>query len=213
MDPNSPTCLDAVPRALRDADGTLLGVFFQPINISQQAVSGLDLALNWRLATDIGEFRFGIDYTHFFTHDSQNFAGDETIDHFAVNSGFDLPKDKGTLKVAWERNDFGVALLGQYLGRLPSSESYDQAWDPDDPSNNFGTSPWIGSTWRYNANLSYKFNDRLRVALSIDNLLDDMPPKDPSYTGYPYYDISWFDSVGRAYYLNIAYKFGGSKPL
>ena len=36
-----------------------------------------------------------------------------------------------------------------------------------------------------------------------------MPPKDPTYSAYPYYDISWFDSVGRSYYLQFTYKFGG----
>ncbi|MEO6104271.1 MAG: TonB-dependent receptor [Pseudoxanthomonas sp.] len=212
VDPTSPTCLDAVPRALRDGDGTLLGVFFQPINISQQKVAGLDLAAHYRLETGIGDFHFGVNYTHFYDHDSQQFVGDETIDHFAVNSGFDLPRDKGSAKVSWEKGKFGASLFGQYLGKLPSYESYAESWDPDDPTANYGTSPWMGSTWRYNAGFSYRFSDNLRFSLAIDNLFDKMPPKDPSYTGYPYYDISWFDSVGRAYYFNITYKFGGSSP-
>ena len=212
VDPTSPTCLDVLPRALRDEQGTLLGVFFQPINISQQGVSGLDLSAHYRWATGVGDFRFGVNYTHFYKHDSQQFAGDETVDHFAVNSGFDLPRDKGSVKVAWEKGDFGASLFGQYLGKLPSLESYNEAWDPDDPTANFGSSPWVGSTWRYNAGFSYRISDNLRLSLAIDNLFDKMPPKDPSYTSYPYYDISWFDSVGRSYYFNITYKFGGS-PL
>ena len=43
-------------------------------------------------------------------------------------------------------------------------------------------------------------------------LFDKMPPRDRTYTAYPYYDISWFDSVGRSYYVTFTYKFGG-EPL
>jgi len=44
----------------------------------------------------------------------------------------------------------------------------------------------------------------------VDNLFDKMPPRDPTYTSYPYYDISWFDAAGRSYFVQFTYKFGGS---
>ena len=37
-----------------------------------------------------------------------------------------------------------------------------------------------------------------------------MPPHDRTYTAYPYYDVSWFDTVGRSLYLQHTHKFGGS---
>ena len=39
-----------------------------------------------------------------------------------------------------------------------------------------------------------------------------MPPEDATWSNYPYYDTSWFDSFGRSYFLQVTYKFGG-KPL
>ena len=51
-----------------------------------------------------------------------------------------------------------------------------------------------------------------RLSLSINNLLDEMPPEDATWSNYPYYDTSWFDSFGRSYFLQVTYKFGG-KPL
>ena len=42
--------------------------------------------------------------------------------------------------------------------------------------------------------------------------MDKKPPVDPTYTSYPYYDISWFDTKGRSFFLEFSYKFGG-KPL
>ena len=94
VDPTSPTCLDAIPRVIRDADGNLLGVFYQPINISEQSVAGYDMAAHYRWETSIGTWRFELAHTLFTRHDSRQFAGSELDDHFAVNSGFDVPKTK-----------------------------------------------------------------------------------------------------------------------
>jgi outer membrane receptor protein involved in Fe transport len=70
----------------------------------------------------------------------------------------------------------------------------------------------IEATYRYNASLRFRLTERAQLALSATNLFDKMPPKDPTYTAYPYYDISWFDAVGRTVYLQYTHKFGGA-PL
>ena len=46
-----------------------------------------------------------------------------------------------------------------------------------------------------NAGARYDVNDHLRLSLSINNLLDEMPPEDATWSNYPYYDTSWFDLV------------------
>ena len=140
-------------------------------------------------------------------HEFQQFDGDAVEDEFAVNSGFDIPRTKASATVSWERDAWLASLHGERLGRLPNSDSYDQVYDPED-----GGSPWVGATYRYNATLGYRFTDHARLTLAVNNLFDKMPPRDPSYTAYPYYDISWFDAVGRSYYLQFTWKFGGS-PL
>jgi hypothetical protein len=32
---------------------------------------------------------------------------------------------------------------------------------------------------------------------------------DPTHGGYPYYNMSWFDAVGRSFYLQYTHRFGG----
>ena len=51
-----------------------------------------------------------------------------------------------------------------------------------------------------------------RLSAGVNNLFDKLPPKDATYTAYPYYDTSWFDSVGRSVYFNVTYKFGANTP-
>ncbi|KAF1013889.1 MAG: Vitamin B12 transporter BtuB [Stenotrophomonas maltophilia] len=203
--PTSPTCVDALARVTRTSDGRLYGVQVNPVNIARETTAGVDVGARYRLQTAIGEFSFNGNHTWVKKHDFQRFAGDVVEDQFAVNSGFDIPRTKTSLSVGWERKAWSAAVFASRLGKLPNSDSYDKTFDPES-----GDSPWIGATWRYNASVQYRFDDHSRISLSVVNVFNKMPPKDPAYTGYPYYDVSWFDSIGRQINLQYTHKFGGS---
>jgi len=206
QDASSPTCVDALARVQRTSDGRLYGIHVSPINVARERTSGVDVGLRWRVPTAIGVFALSGNHTWVKRHDFQQFDGDVVEDQFAVNSGFDIPRTKSTVSVGWEKGPWAATVVGTRLGRLPSSDSYDQIFDPED-----GNSPWIGATWRYNASLQYRFDAGSRISLSVVNLQNKMPPKDVTYTAYPYYDTAWFDSVGRTINLQFSHQFGGSR--
>ena len=204
-DPASPTCVDALARITRTADGRLYGVHVNPINVARESTSGIDVGLRYRLQTGIGDFIFNGTHTWVKKHDFQRYAGDVTQDQFAINSGFDIPRTKTSVSVTWEKDAWSATVYGSRLGKLPTSDSYDQVFDEES-----GDSPWIKATYRYNASLQYRFDDHSRLSLSVVNVFNKMPPKDRTYTAYPYYDVSWFDSVGRTINLQYTHRFGGS---
>ncbi|MDV3516819.1 TonB-dependent receptor domain-containing protein [Stenotrophomonas sp. C1657] len=204
-DIGSQTCVDALARVTRTADGRLYGVHVNPINVARESTSGIDVGLRYRLQTGIGDFIFSGTHTWVKKHDFQRYAGDVTEDQFAINSGFDIPRTKTSVSVTWEKDAWSATVYGSRLGRLPTSDSYDQVFDEES-----GDSPWIKATYRYNASLQYRFDDHSRLSLSVVNVFNKMPPKDKTYTAYPYYDVSWFDSVGRTINLQYTHKFGGS---
>jgi outer membrane receptor protein involved in Fe transport len=185
--------------------GGLYGIFVNPINVANERTSGIDASAHYKLETAIGTFRFAGNYTWTRNHLFQQYPGDPTLDELAVNSGFDIPREKTSASVSWERKAWSATLFGTRLGRLPNSDSYDQIVDTE-----AGEPAWVHATYRYNATLQYKFSDHAQLSLAVDNLFDKMPPRDPSYTAYPYYDVSWFDAAGRSYYVQFTYKFGGS---
>lgn len=204
-DIGSPTCVDALARITRTADGRLYGVHVNPINVARESTSGVDVGLRYRLQTGIGDFIFNGTHTWVKKHDFQRYAGDVTEDQFAINSGFDIPRTKTSVSATWEKDAWSATVYGSRLGRLPTSDSYDQVFDEES-----GDSPWIKATYRYNVSLQYRFDDHSRLSLSVVNVFNKMPPKDKTYTAYPYYDVSWFDSVGRTVNLQYTHKFGGS---
>ncbi|WP_395117240.1 TonB-dependent receptor [Rhodanobacter sp. FW102-FHT14D06] len=211
VDANSPSCLDAISRVNRYPTdsavdpGGLYGIYVNPINVANERTSGIDASAHYKLETAIGTFRLAGSHTWTRNHLFQQYPGDPTLDELAVNSGFDIPREKTSASVSWERKAWSATLFGTRLGRLPNSDSYDQIVDTG-----AGEPAWVHATYRYNATLQYKFSDHAQLSLAVDNLFDKMPPRDPSYTSYPYYDISWFDAAGRSYYVQFTYKFGGS---
>ena len=206
LDITSPTCVDALARIARSSNGSLYGIYVNPINVARETTSGIDVAARYGFDTGIGRFTLSANHTWVDKHDFQQYRGDRVEDQFAVNSGFDIPRTKTSASVTWELDAWSATLHGQRLGRLPNGWSYDQVWEDGDPG------PTIPATYRYNASMQYRFSDHARLSFAVTNLFDKMPPRDPTYTSYPYYDISWFDAVGRTLHLQYTHKFGGG-PL
>ena len=203
LDINTPTCVDALARVRRypttdpvDPFG-LIGTRINPINVATERTSGIDVAAHWRIDTErFGNFKLSAGYTWVDEHISQQFPGDPFVDQLAFDSGFYMPRSKGNASITWNYADLTATLHGQRLDRLPN-------WDED---------AYIDASYLFNASVQYDIGERARVSLTINNLLDTDPVKDPTYSSYPYYDISWFDSVGRSFYLQFTYKLGGA-PL
>ncbi|NWE52108.1 TonB-dependent siderophore receptor [Brevundimonas sp. P7753] len=198
-DPASPTCVDAIARVERQTTGplagSLIGVFTNPINIAQETTSGFDVAARLRVPTErIGEFNVSLAYTYVDDHTFQQYPGDPSIDKLAFDSGYYIPRDKGTASVSWALDKLTATIQGQYLGKLP----------------NYDEDAYISDSWMFNASAQYDLTDHVRLSMTVNNLFDEGPVKDPTYSAYPYYDISWFDSVGRSYYFQLTYKFGGA---
>lgn len=195
VDITSPTCVDALARVIRDEDGTITSVHFAPINIANEETSGIDVTANYRLQTaTAGKFNFNANYNWAHKHTRQQYPGDPTEDMLDVSfAATTLPRTKGNIGVSWDRNAWGASLFGTYVGRVA----------------NYDNDAWTPASWRFNAGTRYDINDHLRVSLTVNNLLDKMPPRDATWANYPYYDTSWFDSMGRSYYLQITWKLGG----
>ena len=205
-DPASATCASMLARITRTQTGAIYGVHVNPINIAHETTSGVDFSTHLRMETRLGTFGLAGSYTWVRAHDIQEYPDEATVDMFAVNSGYDIPRNKSSLRLSWEHLGWNASLQGRRLGSLPNGWSYDEVWEDGDPG------PKIGATYRYNATVGYQFNDRSQLMLSVVNVFDKGPPFDPTYTSYPYYDISWFDTEGRSFYLQYTHKFGGS-PL
>lgn len=199
-DPNSPTCVDAISRVKRYVGGALSGeiqgVAINPINIAEESTDGIDVSARLRLPTrSVGQFSLDVGYTYVFNHTIRQYPGDPIENKLAFDSGYYIPREKGTASLTWELGRFSTTLNGQRLGKLPN-------WDED---------AFLRASYLFNLSAQYKITDDLRVSGTINNLFAQKPVKDPTQGSYPYYNGSWFDGVGRSFYLQLTYKMGGKK--
>ena len=198
VDIASPTCQDAIARIGRFASGVNAGaldyVSVNPINIAHERTTGIDVAVHANLPTGIGSFALSAAHTHVFDHTFRQYPGDPTIDKLAFDSGYDIPRDKSTASVTWSADAVKWTVETRRLGKLP----------------NYAQEGFIKASYLVNTTFQYDFTDHLRGSLSVTNVLDQNPIRDRTYSAYPYYDISWFDSVGRSIFLEMTWKLGGA---
>lgn len=198
VDGDSPTCLDAIARVTRYAagsvsEGEVQSVRVNPINIANESTDGMDLAVRYQQPFGESTLTFDASYTKVFNHESQQYTGDPIEDQFDPSTGFVIPRSKASASVTLDTGPWSATLHAQRLDKLAN-------WDEDG---------LIPASILMNASVSYEFSEDISARLTVDNLADKKPVKDPTYASYPYYDVSWFDSMGRSVYLTVNYKFGG----
>jgi outer membrane receptor protein involved in Fe transport len=198
LDPNSQTCREALARITRfvrnGEEGDIASIAVNPINIAREKTSGIDVAFRGSLPTSFGDFTLSLAHSHVFKHSFQQYPGDPIENKLAADSGYYLPRDKSNGSITWENDGLQLTVSGTRLGKLP----------------NYDEDAFIKASYLFNATLQYDFTDHMRGSLTIRNLFDTNPVKDPTWAGYPYYNTSWFDSVGRSVFMQLTYKLGGA---
>jgi iron complex outermembrane receptor protein len=198
LDPNSPTCQDAIARVSRFTSGGFINqissIRVNPINIAQEKTSGIDIAFRGTLPTSFGDFTLSLAHSHVFKHSFQQYPGDPIENKLAFDSGFYLPRDKSNGSITWAKDGLQFTLSGTRLGKLP----------------NYDEEAFLKASYLFNATMQYDFTEHLRGSLTIRNLFDTNPVKDPTWSAYPYYNASWYDSIGRSVFLQLTYKLGGA---
>ncbi|GFZ88165.1 TonB-dependent receptor [Dyella caseinilytica] len=66
--------------------------------------------------------------------------------------------------------------------------------------------PWI----TFNGSVSYRPTRNLEFSLLLNNIANKMPPVDPTYTTYPYYNVENYNVYGREIMLQADLKLGGA---
>ena len=198
VDINSPTCVDAIARVTRYpvgsvSEGEVANVRVNPINIANESTDGVDFGFRYKQPIGESSLTFDASYTKVFNHESQQYVGDPVIDQFNPASRFVIPRSKTSASITFDKGPFSATLHAQRLDKLAN-------WDEDG---------FIPASILMNASVEYQIAETVSARLTVDNLADKKPVKDRTYASYPYYDVAWFDSVGRTIYVTVDYKFGG----
>jgi len=204
LDINSSFCQQVISQVVRNPPTApfqpnyVTSVLVLPINAAIDQTSGIDFNTHYRLnAHRFGTFDFNLGATYVIRHTTQ-LSADSPVDNEMTDIYYYLiPRTKANASVTWNIRDFTATLYGSRLGGIP----------------NYDGTQRLGPTFLYNATFGYRVTPDINVSLVIDNLFDSRPPHDSTWTSYPYYSRNWFSAVGRAYFVEMSIKLGGTPGM
>jgi len=197
--------VDGIRRGIVNRDpatNAIVSVETNYFNQGKILTSGLDIDANYRVNTLYGKlgFRLGASYIEKFQVDDTEYVG---------QNGFgSIPRIRGSASVSWERGPWVANATANYIhsyyqALLPGS--YYTAQDPRFQTGTYGEK--LGSRTTIDLFGSYEFNNKLKVSASVINVANVLPPYDPGASSTYLYDFTQYDVRGRAYRMNLTYKF------
>ena len=137
------------------------------VNKSYREYQGIDWTLNYSLETEnIGDFYVSVLSSHIISYYSRSDAASPEVEW--LSSYTYEPRSQQNMSISWRYQDFSTTL---FIDRTGHMEWSDGKSDPHMIAN---------LTTRYD------YSPDIDLYLSIRNLEDTMPQRDPAY-GYPYY--------------------------
>ncbi|WP_049313525.1 TonB-dependent receptor domain-containing protein, partial [Pseudomonas aeruginosa] len=166
-------------------------VYVNAINAAKERTSGIDLRSNIRWgAGDYGAFSSTLGYTLVLSHDYQ-----QSDDYPSENQRDSLDshdwRSKLNASLTWDYAQFTSTLFAVRYGSVTNAAGSGRL------------SPWTV----FNASARYRLNERASVGLTVNNLLDQI--KEDDSDGWPYYPTGNYDAMGRQWWLDFSYHFGG----
>lgn len=198
VDINSPSCQDVlalVDRSIDPNDPLRSGiavVHTYPINVSDETVKGVTAGLQYRWdAGRVGQFVFGADYNTTLAHTYKQYPGDPTQNLLTYKQFPREFKHRESASVTWSKGPWSTTLYGLRRG----------------PSLNYKQNGTVGAWTTYNLSVQFQINSEVNLALISNNVLNKRPPRDSTYTAYPFYNGFNYDGYGRSIMAELAWKF------
>lgn len=204
-------CVDAptldnlfCPFVTRDADGNLLEVVTQKLNLAKYLTRGIDFAGQYRYdlrehwGQGAGTLSFALNYTRLIRRDYTLDPDDpDTVTHFA--GVFGSPQWKGVLRTTWANDIAGATWSLRHVSKMRNgteitAEEYQKVWTGDVFYNDFSG--------------YYRFKGGLELFGGLNNAFDRAPPRVPgAEAGGANFELGYqagvYDVIGRTFYAGL----------
>jgi outer membrane receptor protein involved in Fe transport len=202
------------PQCLRDAPlpGDTLGELIRIngatiVNIGEQSVDGIDLAVNYTTEVGSATLTLGLDYTHLlnFERVEANLEATGLVSR-KLTGEYEYPEDRFVLTGDYQSGDWGIHAALNYIGSFEDTPdvNFDGLLDYDTV-----TTPKVDAFMTTNLQFSYDGLKNTKLVLGVDNLMDEDPPfavgdGDSDLYGYV---ASQHSPRGRFVYTKMTYSF------
>lgn len=210
LDINSAFCQQALSWITRDATGTLEQLYTPKVNISEQTLRAISAAFDYGFGLGrFGDMQLRASYTNRLKHKVLPVPGSGELDLLrnptAIWDYDAYAKTRVDLSLGWAIDKWTTTVYMNRIGKTPNYQAY--------ANGNF-TAPrtgWWAPYITYNLSVNYQALDNLEFSVAVNNVLNKKPYNQahnfPGTESEPY-NSNLYDSYGRAFYVEMRYKFG-----
>lgn len=171
-------------------DGQISEIRSGPINRAFLSTKGIDASVNYRFdGSDWGVFNTSLSWSHTLEQKTQEFSTDPVLSYRDDLTNFDF-RSRVRGSVVWALDDWNAAVFVSRYGSLP----------------NWQETGRIAPYFLWNINVGKSITDNQRVTLYVNNVFDNVHPRDDGFNSYPYF---WraYSPIGREVSLQWEYNF------
>jgi iron complex outermembrane receptor protein len=195
----------------RDANYEITQILDPTLNLAEQGAEGIDLDLRYVLQTGIGQFDFGVIWSHLLERTKRGFKGAEEEDlsgRFTdptAQDGGAYAEDKANYSIGWKWQGFSVTYLGEYISAL-DADTFCNCGPGAAASPDGKYIQDIDSFLYHDLILGYDFDNGIKLQGGVTNITDEEPPFiEIGFNAAT--DPSTYRMMGQGYYLRFQYAF------
>jgi outer membrane receptor protein involved in Fe transport len=201
----SSECVQTEKQVIRNGAGVIQTVNAEFQNLASEDARSITAQAKYKFPqTFVGQFSAELDYNDLLKHTVQLFPGSPPINDLTNSFYSSEFKDITSGDISWNFHD------------VWSSTLY---WHRDSPSPNFiglefgPSTPGAGrvGVWNtFNWSLTYSPVQNVDLSLLVNNVFNKMPPNDPTFSSYPYFNDQNYNVYGRETMLQVSFRFGSA---
>ena len=178
-------------------EGGITSVEYGFINGAGRYYRGADFGLSSRFLTDnAGDFFVGLSIAYVDDERRSDTPGDPFVS--IMNQERRL-RSRSYLSLSWTKNDWSAGVSTQRIGSM----NYQSRWAP---TTNGDGRVKINPYYDIGSFVRYDFEEGHFLAVSISNLMDDIPEKNEDL-GWPWFARYYYSPVGREIFVTYRYTF------
>jgi len=181
-------------------EGAIDTVQYGYINGAGRYYKGADFASSTRFLTDnYGDFFVNLSIAYVDDERRANNPGDPFL---SVMEEERRLRSRSYISFSWTKNDWAAGVSSSRIGSM----NYCSVWLQRQPIGESDQCRKINPYYDIGAFARYDFDDGHYVALSVSNLMDDIPEWNADL-GWPYFSRYYYSPVGRELFLTYRYTF------
>jgi outer membrane receptor protein involved in Fe transport len=203
----SPECIAAQAQVVRNPlTGQATNITQYYVNISNEVTDSITAEAKYQFnPTRFGTFGVQLDYNDMLKHAYQIYPGSQPINQLTNPLYSSEFKNIASGALNWSLHEQWASTL--YWHRYGGSPNYIDMVDGASYPGAGSVAPWITFNWSF----TYTPVKGLDLSLLVNNVLNKMPPRDRTYTAFPYFNTQNYNVYGREIMAQVDLRFGGAK--